>query len=106
MTSYRLNPAAFREELLKSEFMAAEVEAHAERIRAVAEATSPVDTGQYASSFRVESTREGGIHRDRVSASVVNDDPAALSIEFGHVAPDGRVVPGHYTLTRALDAAG
>lgn len=45
----------------------------------------------------IEVTTAGG-GKDRLVSLV---DPAALSIEFGHTAPDGTPVAGLYVITRA-----
>lgn len=103
--SYRLNYAAFGEEVMRSGFMLAEVRSRAERMLAAAEADAPHDTGQYAASFSVESKRDGGTDGKRAEASLVNSDPDALAIEFGHVAHNGTFVDGHHTMLRAIDAA-
>lgn len=106
MANYKLNPAGFRANLLQSDFMAAEMAARAERVKAVAEASAPIETGHYKESFEVKTSKRGGIHNDRAEGRVITTDPAALSIEFGHLTQGGTFVDGHYTLTRALDAAG
>ena len=62
----------------------------AETGRAIAEATAPVETGHYRSRFRVEHTA-GGVQ-------IVNDDEAALAIEFG--TSD---TPAHLTVSRMID---
>lgn len=95
MVRVTLNHEGMRR-MLKSPEMQAAVEARAREIEAVAVATAPVRTGHYASSFEVHKHER----EDRAAARVVNTDPAALSIEFG-----ARGSQGHYTLTRALDAA-
>jgi hypothetical protein len=124
VTTYRLHPGNFRKEILQADWMLAEVEARANRGLAFAEATAPRDSGKYSSSFRVRVRKNGGIHKDRAEALLVNTDPAALSIEFGHFerrsngrfasgsaddapvpfARGGTFVPGHHTMTRAIDA--
>ena len=121
---YRLNRGNFRREVLQADWMLAEVEARAQRGLAAAVATAPRDSGKYSSSFRVRVRKNGGIHKDRAEARLVNTDPAALAIEFGHferrsngrfsqgsaddaAAPfrrGGEFVPGHHTMTRAMDA--
>lgn len=106
MTSYRLNRAAFRRHVLQADFMVAEMGVRAHRVRDVAEAIAPIETGAYKRRFRVKTLRRGGIHKDRAEGRVINTDPAALSIEFGHVTDSDTFVAGHYTLTHAIDAAG
>lgn len=111
MPNYRLDPVAFREELLNADWMVGEMLGRAEAGLAVAEATAPVSgepddehRGRYKASFSVDARKHGGIHGDRAEGILSSDDPAALSIEFGHVTAEGRVVEGSYTLTRATDA--
>jgi hypothetical protein len=107
VTTYRLNPGNFRREVLQADWMMAEVESRAQRGLVFAEATAPRETGAYSTRFRVRVRKNGGIHKDRAEALLVNTDPAALSIEFGHFTANRTTfVPGHHTLTRALDAMG
>lgn len=80
--------------------------AQAQRIKASAEALAAesIDTGHYASSFSVESTPGRSGVTDRL---VVNDDPAAVAIEYGHMTPPsetspGTYVPGKHILRRAI----
>jgi hypothetical protein len=110
VSGYRLDPAAFREELLNADWMVALMREHAERGRAWAQENAPVSTepdddhpGRYKASFSVESRKHGGVHGDRAEAVLSSDDPAALSIEFGHQSRSGNHVEGHHTLTRAMD---
>jgi hypothetical protein len=116
---YRLNPGAFRRNLLQADFMVAEMLRRAERVKAAAEASAPVSSGKYKTSFRVRVKKRGGIHADRAEGIVSSSDKGALAIEFGHFTRPsqgaeaavpfrrgGTFVDGHYTLTRALDAAG
>jgi hypothetical protein len=95
LTKYRLDPAGFRRNLLQADFMVAEMHRRAERVKEAAEASAPQDTGEYRSSFKVETVRDGGIHHDRAEGRVVNTDPAALPIEFGHITKAGTFVEGH-----------
>lgn len=119
MTTYRGSYSGLRRNLLQADFMVAEMERRAQRILEVAEATAPEESGHYKESFRVKTRKRGGYKNDRAEGRVVNTDPAALSIEFGHFTKPGddeeaavpfrrggTFVDGHYTLTRALDAAG
>lgn len=105
MTQYKLLPAQFRQNLLQADWMVAEMRARAEKVKTAAEAAAPIETGAYKQRFRIRTRKRGGIHKDRAEALVVSTDPAAMSIEFGHSA-HGEHVDGHYTLTKALDAAG
>jgi NOL1/NOP2/fmu family ribosome biogenesis protein len=117
VTKYKLLPAQFRKNLLQADWMVAEMRARAEKVKAAAEAIAPIETGAYKRRFRIRTRKRGGIHNDRAEALVVNTDPAAMSIEFGHTSNGEYVngvrvhgashfVDGHYTLTTALDAAG
>lgn len=80
--------------------------AQAHRIKASAEALAAesVDTGNYAGSFSVKSVPgESGV-TDRL---VVNNDPASVVIEYGHMTPPsetspGGYVPGKHILRRAI----
>lgn len=102
MAKYTLNYEAFREELLNAPWMVEEMRSRAERGKAFAESIAPRDTGEFASSFEVDSGTHGGIHSDRAWATLSSNDPAALSKEFGHEA-GGRHVEGSYTLTKTMD---
>lgn len=89
-------------EMLRSDFIQAEMRRRASLGKDFAEATAPYDPAStdgphYKELFRVEDTPR----KDRACASLVNDDPAALHIEFG--TSD---TPAHHTLTRALDVMG
>lgn len=92
-------------QMLRAPFMRAEMERRAHRVKDVAEATAPYyepdpDGRHYKDAFHVESTDRGGAKHDRASASVVNDDTAAVAVEYGN-----RNTPKHATLRKALDAA-
>lgn len=94
--------------MLTSGFMRRAMARRARNVRNVFVATASVDTGEWKSSVTVETeirkdTRGPG---SRVVASVVSNDPNALSKEFGHIASNGRFIPGDHALTRALLAAG
>jgi hypothetical protein len=127
VTSYRLHRGNFRKQVLQADWMVAEMRARADKGLEFAEAAAPRSTGAYSTKFRVRVRKSGGIHHDRAEAILYNTDPAALAIEFGHFenrtesgnfAPTdaagaevpfrraGAFVPGHHTLTRALDAMG
>jgi hypothetical protein len=92
-------------EMLRSDFMEAEMARRAGKVLAVCEATAPYDPAidgdvHYRDQFRVESTRAGGVHKDRAEATVINDHPASFQIEMG--TGD---TPKHRTMGRAIDAA-
>jgi len=90
-------------EMLRSDFMQAAMLEHAERIKAVAEATAPVGrpsedehAGRYKASFHVRVHARGGATGDRAEAIVSNDSPEARWVEWGT-----RDTDGHHTLARA-----
>lgn len=127
---YKLNYEAFGRQVLKSEAMQAHMRARAEKIKDQFVATAPVGSpsesddhpGRYRDSARVESGVAIPSHGrgERAYGRVVVDDPAAMSIEYGHTAEfdeQGRFakrgtgvrsqfIDGSHTLTNALDAAG
>lgn len=99
--TFKMDPVGIGE-MLRSAEMQAEMHRHADRGKEFAEATAPIDPTStdgphYKELFRVEDHPK----EDRARASLVNDDPAALWIEFG--TSD---TPAHHTLTRALDIMG
>lgn len=122
------NHAAFGREVLRSEGMRADMAARAERVAEQFRATAPVGepaepdehAGRFRDSARVSSGADGGPEGDRAYGRVTIEDPAAMAIEYGHVAEfdeHGRFtrpgegvraqyIEGSHTLTRALDAAG
>ena len=68
------------------------------KARARASALAHNRTGSFASSFStIRTPGESGV----IDRAVVNDDPNAVSIECGHVAKNGRVVPGLHALRKA-----
>lgn len=73
--------------------------------RAIANAGAHADTSAYVSSLHVIPARGRNGVMDRL---VVADDPAAVHIEYGHVAPSekgGTWVPGQFILTNAIRGA-
>jgi HK97 gp10 family phage protein len=87
-------------QMLRSPQMEAAMRARAQRIKEKAQADAPVDSGTYAASFEVDSTREGGVHGDRAEARVINTAPHAVAVEFGT-----STTPAHRTLGRAAEGA-
>ena len=68
--------------MLRSRQMQEEMRKRAEDVQDKAQAMAPRDTGDYATSFRVETgVREG--KKPRAQAKVINDDPAAPYVEWG-----------------------
>lgn len=61
-----------------------------------------VETGHFEASIHTAKTPGRGGVTDRVAYT---DDPAALSIEFGHVTSTGKRVPGQLIFTRAAREA-
>lgn len=87
--------------MIRSPQMRAEMRRRAEKVKVVAEATAPVDSGEYKSSFRVTSGARGGIRKDRAYGRVTNTAPHAFYVEYGTSK-----TPAHHTLRHALSAAG
>lgn len=69
-------------EMLRSPQMQREMESRAERVKARAVASSPVDSGEYVQSFRVEGSIRPG-KSSRAIAKVINDSPHATYVEWG-----------------------
>lgn len=93
-------------EMLRMPGMQAEMLRRAERIKSLAEATSPVDTssphaGHYKSSWSTSSTDRGGRNRDRAVAYVRNSAYYARWVEYGTER-----VPAHHVLLRAAQQGG
>lgn len=108
-------------ELLKSPMVEAEMRRRADAVKAMAEATAPVDPtsghpGRYKASFEVTS----GLREDRAYGRVENVAPEAVEVEYGRgeytterTSADGKTytvtigaMDGHRTLGRALYTAG
>ena len=92
----------FRANVLKADWMAAEMYERALRVLARAEATAPFyandpDKQHYRDAF----SATAGLREDRAYGRVTNDDKAAVFVEFGT-----KNNPRHRTLGNALDAAG
>ena len=84
------------------------MDAAAERVKAEVKsrAARHHDTGAFADSFdvRADLYRERGV-MDRV---IESDDPAALSIEYGHLqgergSGERKFIPGQFIFNRAAD---
>lgn len=112
MADYRLDPGLFRQHVLNADFMVAAMAERGEKVKALAEATAPVDAGgahpgRYRDSFHLEVGKDGGIHGDRAYATVFNDaetddgQSLAVFVEYGTENN-----PAHHTMLRALDALG
>lgn len=104
-TRFRMNRQGIGE-MLRMPSMEAEMLRRAQRIKQIAEATSPVyergeEAGRYKSSWETDSTRTGGRRRDRAVAFVRNTSPYARFVEYGTER-----VPAHHTLLRAAQTGG
>jgi bacteriophage HK97-gp10 putative tail-component len=106
---------AIGSEILRADFMVAEMEKRANRIKAEAEARAPVydgpgrdpHRGRYKESIRVESTDHGGDRHDRAEARAVADSPEAIFVEKGARAYGGIPArPGQHIMAQAMMAAG
>ena len=79
--------------------------AHKIAAAATSLAAQHVESGDYISSIHVTTLHDSESGRDRF---VYSDDPAALSIEYGHVAHTsegkGRRVEGQHIMGRAADS--
>lgn len=71
------------------------MEQRANRIRSLA----PRRTGAFQESIQVRKVPGKNGVTDR---EIYSDDPAALSIEFGHVTKDGTPVHGHFPFSRGI----
>ncbi|MEH6373626.1 HK97 gp10 family phage protein [Streptomyces sp. KLMMK] len=91
----KINRAGLRQ-LLNSSMITSALVSHAEEIKAVAEATAPVDSGTYKASFEVWARRRMGVRKDRTGAVVLNTARHARFVEYG-----GDGAPAHHTLLRA-----
>lgn len=69
-------------EMLTSKQMQKEMEDRARRLEGACVADAPRDTGNYATSFRIETGIRPG-PKPRAESKVINDDEAAVYVEFG-----------------------
>lgn len=104
-------------EMLRSDFMQAEMGRRAQAVMDQAIATAPVYTGtgrdphrgRYKDSFSMHTTDHGGWKGDRAAGVVTNSSEEAVFVEYSstHPTEDGvRVQQGHHTMLNALQAAG
>jgi len=96
-------------EMLRAEFVRQELRRRADRVKEVAEATSPVgperDGVHYRDAWEVEDGVREGPSR-RAYARVRNSSDHAAAVEFGNGRGDSpKTIDAHYVLTRAIDAA-
>lgn len=77
----------------------AEFDSVMEQRRARIQGLAPTRTGAFRESIQMRKVpgKKGVTDRE-----IYSDDPAALSIEFGHVAPDGTPVHGHFPFSRGI----
>lgn len=71
----------------------------AEEVRRRAVGYAPEHSGVYKQSFRIESTRRGGVRGDRAEARVINSAPHAAAVEWGNAR-----TPRYRPLGRAAGA--
>lgn len=115
-------------DMLRSDFMAAEMVRRAQKVADLARSRAPVYSGsgrdphrgRYKDSFQVLGTRAGGRKKDRAAGMVVSDDPTAVFIEYGTQAHDTRIrdrngrertihvpaMPARHVLGSSMMAAG
>lgn len=80
--SYRMNFAGLGK-VMRSRGMQTMLAGEAQRGKQYAEVIAPVDTGDYASSFRVTASARGaGRWSDRAVAYLYNDSDHALLVEY------------------------
>jgi hypothetical protein len=91
--------------MLRAPWMLAEMVKRAETVMEYAQQTAPVGEGTasdpaggYREGFAVVPVARGGTKKNRAQALVVNNDDAAVHVEYGTVAEEG-----HHTLLKALD---
>lgn len=102
--------------VLRADFMVAEMGRRAQRVMDRAVETAPVyegdeedpHRGRYKESFSVSTTTHGGYRGNRAAGIVTNDAPEAIFVEKGlrpsRFHPEGQ--RAHHTLLNALQAAG
>lgn len=92
-------------QMLRMPGMQAEMLRRADRIKGIAQATSPVydgpQGGRYKAAWETDSTSRGGRRRDRAVAYVRNQSSYARFVEYGTER-----VPAHHVLLRAAQAGG
>lgn len=98
MARYRANYRGIGE-MLSSRAMQLDMHSRANKVKAVAEATAPKNSGEYAASFEVSSGVRDEPTR-RAYGRVENTDPKAIHLEFGTSG-----TPKFRTLGKASEAA-
>lgn len=99
MTSYKADYGGIGD-MLTSGFMKAEMLARAEKAKAVAEATAPVDSGDYVSSFSVSVEVQHHVTA-RAAGVLTNSSKHAIDVEYG-----GKNTPKHRTMLKAISTVG
>lgn len=79
---------------------AGEIKQHAIDRSPVGDPAKDPHSGRYRNSWHVSSTDRGGFKHDRAAATVYNDSPEAVYVEFGTSKMRGR-----HVLRGALDAS-
>jgi hypothetical protein len=104
-TRFRLDNKAFGIHVLQSQGMATVLRKIAEPVKTRAESIAPVESGEYKSSFFVETrVRTAPPYKtQRVVATVGNRSQHAVQVEYG--TGGGRRTPRHRVLGRALGSA-
>lgn len=99
---YEHDYGAFGQEVLRASWMTSAMRSRAAAIMSTAQSMSPIDTGDYVSSFEISDglTSSGG-EGIRVYARVTNTAGHAAAVEYGF----GRV-PRYRVLGRSMYAAG
>lgn len=82
-------------QLMKSEAMQELVRQVAEKAMPIAVGFAPVRTGEYASSFEIQVSADGGLRTDRAEAILVNTSDHAVDVEWRD---------GYHVLTSTLAA--
>lgn len=95
-------------EMIRSQWMLAEMGRRGANVMAHAIATAPVGKpprdlhpGRYKANFELRLDRNGGIHRDRAEAKVINTSFEGVFVEYGHEGAEP-----YHTLLHALLIGG
>jgi hypothetical protein len=95
-------------EMIRSDYMLAEMLRRGANVMAVAIATAPVGdpptddhSGRYKASFELHGENFGGFRHNRAEALVVNYAPEALYVEYGNRGKE----PYHTMLNALLEGA-
>lgn len=95
-------------QILVADEIRAVLDAKADEVRLMAIAIAPRDVHDTDGEYYVDHFRtESGTQRrktTRAYADVLNDHPAAVSIEYGTGDPKGSRTPAHHTLLHAVES--